>query len=201
LKTNAHERFWALWQRHSHYLFSQSLRLMNGNRVDAEDAFSAAMLRACETFPRHASSIVNEKAWLGKVLHNICVDVYRSRQRHQDVPFPLEDEESERDGHMPCAPSPEVALLRGELRSHLRRNILALPSPLRDPAVMRLLQNMPYDDIASHLGLTNCNVRKRIQLAYSILRVTLGSGWQDTWSGRTKRLVKRDFWSRRSERW
>jgi len=170
---NARDRFWVLWQRHSDYLFGQSLRLMNGNRVDAEDALGAAMLRACETFPRYVHRIVNEKAWLAKVLHNICVDVHRIRQRYRDVASLEEEHEGGSEDHVPCALSPEVALLREERERHLRRSILALPPHLREPAVMRFLQERSYDDIASHLGLTNCNVRKRIQLASSSLRVSL----------------------------
>jgi RNA polymerase sigma factor (sigma-70 family) len=187
---NVRQRFWAIWQRHRDYLFSQSLRLMNGNRVDAEDALGAAMLRACESFPRHASHIANEKAWLGRVLHNVCVDVYRVRRRYQDTPS-LEDAWDESGELLPGAPSPEAALLRGELGSQLRGNILALPPHLREPAVMRFLQDMPYDDIASHLGLTNCNVRKRIQHAYSILRVTLRSRRSTTGAGRGKSSSRR----------
>ncbi|MFP2925258.1 RNA polymerase sigma factor [Pyxidicoccus sp. 3LG] len=170
---NPQDHFWSLWRRHSRYLFARSLRLMNGNRADAEDAFSVTMLRAYEAFPRYAHQLLDERAWLGRLLHNICLDGLRVQQRYLDES--LEEEEGggrRQEGE--AAALPELLLLREEWAAHLRQHILALPATLRGPSAMRFLEGMSYEEIASELGLTNCNVRKRIQTSSRLLREGLG---------------------------
>jgi RNA polymerase sigma factor (sigma-70 family) len=169
------DSFWELWQRHSEHLFRQSLRMMKGNQSEAEDAFGATMLRAYESFPRQTGQVVNARAWLGRLLHNICVDAYR-RRRCQET-SEAEGGKSLMASQEVGAPSPEALLLRRELGSQLRQHILALPPRLRAPSTLRFLEEMSYDDIASELGMTNCNVRKRIQHAYCLLRTRLGGVW------------------------
>lgn len=46
---------------------------------------------------------------------------------------------------------------------------------LRKPLLMRCVQDRTYDEIAEALGLSNCAVRKRVQLAREHLR---GAGIQ-----------------------
>ncbi|HSP76908.1 MAG TPA: sigma-70 family RNA polymerase sigma factor [Myxococcaceae bacterium] len=170
------EHFWDVWQRHSEELFHHGLRLMKGNVADAEEVHGAAMLRACEMFPRQQVS--NERAWLRKLLYHMCVDVYRQRRRYVDEPEPLADELA--------APSPEVLLLSAERWHHLRQCIDALPAPLREPFVLRVLRELPYDEVAARLGLTSCNARKRVQLAHSALRERAGL-IQGRWSAAAER--------------
>ncbi len=169
------ETFWNVWQCHSEYLYGQSLCLMKGNRADADDVFSTAMLRACESVHRQGLPVTNAKAWLGAVLRNVCVDAHRGRRRFLDDSNEEEDEQTDRLGSLESPIlSPETLLLRDELESRLWEHVQSLPVTLREPFAMRFLHEMSYDDIAQRLGLTNCNVRKRIQLAYRALRDVLG---------------------------
>lgn len=169
------ETFWNVWQCHREYLYGQSLGMMSGNRADAEDAFSTAMLRACESVHQQGLPVVNEKAWLGTVLRNVCVDAHRGRLRFRDDSNGEEEAPVDRLGTLESpVPSPETLLLRDELESRIWEHVQALPVTLREPFVMRFRHEMPYGDIAQRLGLTNCNVRKRIQLAYRALRDMLG---------------------------
>jgi RNA polymerase sigma factor (sigma-70 family) len=181
------DSFWSVWQCHSEYLYRQSLCMMNGNRADAEEAYSAAMLRACEAVHVQELRVTNEKAWLGAVLRNVCVDAHRRRQRFHDDSSD-DDEPVDRIGTLEStAPSPETLVLRDEVESCVWEHVLALPPTLREPFVMRFLHDMSYGDIAHQLGLTNCNVRKRVQLAYRALRTVLADLKPD--SRREKRAV------------
>ncbi|SMF09918.1 RNA polymerase sigma factor, sigma-70 family [Tistlia consotensis] len=166
--------FWDVWLEHREHLRRQSLRLMSGNRADAEDALSAAMLKASQKFDDYADSIINERAWLTRLLHNACMDVYRGHKRQArwvpDAalgeepadPLPQIAAENER--------SPEEIAVGRETLQQLEEQIRALPPNLRLPFVMRFLQNRSYEEIAGRLELTNCAVRKRIQLARERLR-------------------------------
>lgn len=163
--------FWQVWQRHKDALFQQALRLMGGNQADAEDAVNTAMLRALQKYTSSSVQIVNERAWLGRILHNVCMDLHRERQRRGEADEWVEDAEAS-EPQSP-EPLPDAGLLQRESIEEIHRCIHALPPNLRGPLVMRYLQDMSYADIAMQLQLTHCNVRKRIQLAYGILRTTL----------------------------
>jgi RNA polymerase sigma factor (sigma-70 family) len=144
---------------------------MGGNMADAEDAVDTAMLRAHQKYAAPPGKILNPRAWLGRILHNVCMDIHRERQRWGDAEEQVEDLEAVE----PPSPSllPDAGLLQRESAAAVRKCIQDLPPNLRGPLVMRYLQDMSYADIADQLRLTNCNVRKRIQLAYGILRTTL----------------------------
>ncbi|NOK21897.1 RNA polymerase sigma factor [Corallococcus carmarthensis] len=163
--------FWRVWQQHKEHLFQQALRLMGGNVADAEDAVNTAMLRAFQKYASPPGRILNERAWLSRILHNICMDIHRERQRRGEAEGRMDDlEPVEPESHEPL---PDAGLLHREDAEAVRRCIQALPPNLKGPLVMRYLQDMSYADIAAQLRLTHCNVRKRIQLAYGILRATL----------------------------
>ncbi|PTL83724.1 RNA polymerase sigma factor [Vitiosangium sp. GDMCC 1.1324] len=163
--------FWPLWQGHREHLHHQCLRLMAGNAADAEDALNTAMLRAFQGFSEQAGILVNEKAWLSRILHNVCMDFHRERRRFVE---PSEVPETESlPTPVPEEVPPDELLIERERALEIRARIYALPLNLRTPFEMRFLRGMSYADIATHLRLTNCNVRKRIQLAYGILRVSM----------------------------
>jgi RNA polymerase sigma factor (sigma-70 family) len=163
--------FWNVWLQHKDQLQQQSLRLMAGNVADAEDALNTAMLRARQRYMSAGIEILNEKAWLSRILYNVCMDMHRERRRWGE---PEELQEGvDLAWAVPAETLPEAVLLQRERAEEIQERILSLPPSLRLPFVMRFQQEMSYSDIALHLQLTNCNVRKRIQLAYGILRGAL----------------------------
>jgi RNA polymerase sigma-70 factor (ECF subfamily) len=144
---------------------------MAGSPSDAEDALNTAMLRAFHGFSERAGTLVNEKAWLSRILHNVCMDFHRERQRFVE---PSELPETEPlPAIAPVEDTPDEVLIERERAVEIRARIQALPLNLRTPFEMRFLRGMSYADIATHLQLTNCNVRKRIQLAYGVLRMSM----------------------------
>jgi RNA polymerase sigma-70 factor (ECF subfamily) len=149
---------------------------MAGNVADAEDALNTAMLRARQRYTSTGSEIVNERAWLSRILYNVCMDMHRERRRWGE---PEELQEGViPTWAVPAESLPDAVLLERERSEEIQECIQSLPPSLRQPFVMRFQQEMSYSDIASLLQLTNCNVRKRIQLAYGILRVTLAEALQ-----------------------
>ena len=132
---------------------------------------STAMLHAFHGFSEQRTVLVNTKAWLSRIVYNACMDIHRERQRFVQPP-----EEPEAEPLSTCASgdeAPDRGLLGRELNREVQTRIHALPPNLRTPLEMRFLRGMSYNDIAARLQLTNCNVRKRIQLAYSLLRTSL----------------------------
>lgn len=172
------ELFWRRWEQYRPALFQQCLRLLGGDKADAEEAMSITLLSATQQFTHASPSIRDERAWLKRILFNACMDVHRYRKRfispgtHAEHPHAEEPEPASGDTEV----SAEEVLLAQERSRELQDHIQALPASLRVPLIMRFYRDMSYPEIAEELKLTNCNVRKRVQLAYSQLRTALSLG-------------------------
>lgn len=132
---------------------------------------STAMMHAFHGFSEQGKVLVNTKAWLGRIVYNACMDIHRERQRF--VQPPEEPEPEPLPALVSMDGTPDRELLERERSREIQTRIQALPPNLRAPLEMRFLRGMSYVDIAAQLRLTNCNVRKRIQLAYNLLRTSL----------------------------
>ncbi len=165
------EDFWAAWNTHKEYLFRLSMIWMNISAADAEDAFADATIRAYEKYAAHAAQISNERAWFARLLHNICIDRHRANRRLGNL-YDKVKEISEIEFAMleTRQLTPEGRLLNRELGGRLHAAITELPKRLRAPVILRLVQGEEYDDIAQRLGISNDNVRKRVQQGRAILR-------------------------------
>ncbi|MCJ9429351.1 sigma-70 family RNA polymerase sigma factor [Kordiimonas marina] len=170
-ETGLHDTFWQVWSGHQEFLLKQCIRLMSGNMADAEDALSNAMLRASRKFVSYSDSIVNERAWLSRLVHNVCIDHYR-RQRRTEYRDPHEDAGADIVSTMfaeaQLTPE-EIALEREQVRA-LDVEIGHLSDQLREPLLMRFVEGLSYPEIAERLNLRADTVRKRIQLARDHLK-------------------------------
>lgn len=165
------DRFWAIWMVHQNSLRHRSLRLSGGNRADAEDALSAAMVRAAQAFDRQP--VQNPGAWLVRILHNACMDQHR--QNANRIPIVAEDADlppPSAAAWVKAAPSPEEALSQQESDAAWGRAMNALPAALVEPLRLHL-DDWSDERIAAHLNISRELVRKRRQLAKNRLRLLL----------------------------
>lgn len=163
--------FWKIWDLYKEHLYHICLSHMDGVREDAEDALSRSMLRALEKLPEVCGRIENVKAWLCRLTINLCFDMHRERKRRtrrlesiDDVPM------SVAESLRASADSPEEVFLSQEALDDVCGAVNDLPARLREPFALRFFDEMPYDEIADLLILSNANVRKRIQQARDILK-------------------------------
>lgn len=162
--------FWNVWMAHQDYLLKQGLRFMSGNMADAEDALSQAMLKGSQHFD--GNEIRNERAWLTRLVHNACMDQHRSRKRQQrlsDEVIPDDPQDSPALQPQPHR-TPDEALHMNQVFAQLEEQLKQLPLSLLEPLMLRVIEDKSYDEIAALLGLSNCAVRKRIQLARDRLK-------------------------------
>jgi RNA polymerase sigma factor (sigma-70 family) len=160
--------FEQVWKENEQHLLKVCLRKL-GDVSDAEDALANVSLTVMEKLPEAYGRVVNLRAWLVQVVVNHCVDVQRRRQRQRRI-F-VSDPLDNGDDLWPAADSstPEQQLLEQQLWATAHSLIQALPSMLQEVAVPYFLRHLSYPEIASNLGLTQDNVRKRIQKARAIL--------------------------------
>lgn len=161
--------FWEIWLTHEQYLRTHSLRFASGNRADAEDALSEAMLKAAQIFQNE--TIRNERAWLLRLVHNACMDRYRDKRRINRFEKVISEIESSSAPAVAAPPerSPEELLSALEEFGILKKAMDALPASLADP-LLRHLDEQSDAQIAASLNVTKEVIRKRRQIARDILR-------------------------------
>ena len=157
------EAFWCLWIRHRKTIHQLCLRETNGHAADAEDALSQVMLKALDRLPRCAEQIMHPEAWLRQLARNLCIDLRRERYRRYETAENWELIAG-------AEPESDPPLLHVEVESEIQQRIDALPAPLRESFVLHIVQEIPARRVASRLGLSPDNVRKRVQLARIRLR-------------------------------
>ncbi|HEY6553565.1 MAG TPA: sigma-70 family RNA polymerase sigma factor [Vicinamibacteria bacterium] len=173
LDVRSYGAFWALWRNHDEFLHRLSLRLLKGRHADAEDALSAAKLKAMSYFCSDAVAPVNARALLARLLYTTCMDIHRQRCREEDKAGAAESLAESVDDLPALFPSPEQELLGREQRWHIARLVDELPRPWREALVERCVRRKSYSAIARESGTTGANIRKRVQLARAFLRERL----------------------------
>jgi len=176
--------FWQLWEQYRDYLYSRCLQWMGGNRHDAEDLFSRAMLKAWNQWPDYKSRITKPRAWLSRLIQNLCMDLHRERKREAQRIKNFEDIQFADYAVVTSRlESPESEIFSHELRAYLHHKIESLPTRLRQSFILRYCQDKSYRDIAKELALSEDNVYKRVQQARTILQKQLSkylAGEDDT---------------------
>jgi RNA polymerase sigma-70 factor, ECF subfamily len=126
--------------------------------ADAEDAVQEAYLQALRHFAGFRGE--NARAWLLTIVRRVCyawTDRGRRYDRSAD-PDLLDD----LPGH---ADDPETTVLRGELQEQLSRAVDALPFPFREVIILREIQELSYQEIATVTGVPVGTVMSRLARA------------------------------------
>lgn len=146
------------------------MRWLHGDRVEAEDAVADVLFKASLVIGGGRNDISNERAWLVRMLHNRCMDIYRHRHGIQHLETLPDQRDEDRPVDTKLARSAEDLLLNKELGDMLRQAFAELPEALRGPVTMRLVNDEPYTSISERFRITEVNARKRIQQARELLR-------------------------------
>lgn len=161
--------FAELYQRHAHTL----LRFIWSHvhtREDAEDVLLEAFLAAMERDVVQRLNEAEQLAWLRRVAHNKCIDVYRRAQRRPVVPLDsaldllYEDEER----------APEQLALRMEEHALLRDLLARLPEQQQAVLHLHFAYNLRGPEIARRLNKSEGSVRKLLARALNHLREMYG---------------------------
>lgn len=161
--------FAELYQRHAHTLLSFIWSHVH-TREDAEDVLLEVFLAAMErdVLPRNEDE---QLAWLRRVAHNKCIDVYRRAQRRPVVPLDsaldllYEDEEQ----------APEQLALRMEEHALLRNLLARLPEQQQTVLHLHFAYSLRGPEIARRLNKSEGSVRKLLSRALNHLREMYGA--------------------------
>ncbi len=151
-------RFEILTRPHVAALWRVALR-MTGDRDAADDLTQEACLRAYRAFDRFEEG-TNYKAWLLRIMTNLCLDLLRRRARSALVPFG-EDGDHAPDV-APEADGPDAQLIRKRFRKELACAMDKLSPEVRLVVSLALLKGLSYQEIAEIAGCPVGTVRSRL---------------------------------------
>ena len=143
--------------------------------TEAEDVVQDAVLRAYRAFDRFERG-TNFKAWLFRILTNLCINRFRSAEHRVEV---VGYEEVEREAELagsqqgPPSGAPEVAVFDQLLDEEIQEAIAALSPEFRAVVILSDLREFTYRETAQLLDIPIGTVRSRLFRARRLLRDAL----------------------------
>jgi RNA polymerase sigma-70 factor (ECF subfamily) len=171
--------FEVLMRKHNQLLY-RTARSVVRDEAEAEDIVQEAYLLAY----RNASSFRGEASlstWLTRIVLNEATGRLRKQQRRADI-IPLVpgaelagygEEEAMDEANHGAPDAPEEAVLRAEARRLIEARIDKLPDRLRTVFVLRAVEDMSVQEVASVLGIPEATVRSHFFRARGLLREAL----------------------------
>lgn len=154
--------FETLVKEYEKNVYNLALR-MTGNSEDAADMSQEAFIKAYNSLSSFRGDS-KFSVWLYRIVSNVCLDYLRSRTRKPTVSLSTENDDGE-EVELDIADesqSPELLLDRSLTRDAVRRGLAALPPDHREILLLREIQGLSYEEIATALGLEAGTVKSRI---------------------------------------
>ena len=159
-----------------------------GSRETAEDCGQEAMLRIWRSLDSYRGDCALE-SWVYRIAANCCMDWLRKKKRDRSVSMePLREQ-----GFDPADPSPgteEQAVAADEHR-RLREAITLLPEEQRAALIMTQLEQVPYEEAARMLGVSEGTVKSRVNRAKARLKEILSAEGELSPPGNVQRNERR----------
>lgn len=154
------DRFFALFKPEAGRLYRTAWAIL-GNEADAGDAVQETTIRAYRAFDQLKGGAVAFPAWIRRILVNTCTQIIRKRTRVIPVERP-EDLSDERATDMELS-------MEGDVWDAVRD----LDERYRAVVVLRFLNDMQLEDIATALDIPLGTVKSRLHTALKMLRAKL----------------------------
>ena len=162
------DAFGLLVERYQNRLFHSLLHLL-GSVEDAQDVAQEAFVQAFEKLSgfRGQSQFYS---WLFRIAHNLAIS---DRRRMRRVATSLENQR-EASGYEPTdenpSNEPSYSMDAVERQRIVQRALAELPEEFRTTLILKEMDGMSYEEIASTLGIPLGTVRSRIHRARLDLR-------------------------------
>lgn len=167
-------------RRHNQRLFRIGRAYVNDGD-EAEDIVQQAYINAYE----HLASFEGRSrfsTWLTRIVIHEAMG--KARKRNRSVPLEMEiqgngvDHET-RQVQSPTKDNPEETVMNDELRNVLERTIDGLPVKYRSVFVMREIDDMSVAETSESLGISEANVKVRLNRAKEMLKRRIGSVYHE----------------------
>ena len=147
-----------LVRKYQHKVVKLVMRYLR-NPADAEDVAQEAFIKAYRALPQFRGDSAFY-TWLYRIAINTAKNAIVSRDRNPvEYDLDLQDieESNAMQGRLADTETPESLLLTEEIRTTVNAAIDALPEDLRTAIVLRELEGMSYEEIATGDGVPGWN--------------------------------------------
>jgi RNA polymerase sigma-70 factor (ECF subfamily) len=155
-------------------VYNQAIRLLDDAQA-ADDAAQEAFIAAYRSLPSYRGG--SFRAWLSRIVTNLCYDEFRRRRAFPTTPFDAWDMQGEEiespEWSKDLAETPEEWVLRAELSQAIQRSLNSLPPGHRNVLVLVDLLGYEYAEAAEALGKPVGTVKSRLARARAQLRGSL----------------------------
>lgn len=162
-QVNTEERFFTLFRPEAGRLYRTAWAIL-GNEADASDALQEATIRGYQALEQLKGGDAAFPFWMRRILVNTCTQILRKRMRVIPVERP-EDLSEE-------AAAPEADIPFG---SEVWELVRRLDERYRVVVVLRFLNDMALEEIATALDIPVGTVKSRLHTALKMLRTQLQS--------------------------
>jgi RNA polymerase sigma-70 factor (ECF subfamily) len=165
--------FEELMRLHNRRLFRTARAILKSD-ADAEDAVQDAYIAAYRGIGAFRGD-ARLSTWLTRIVVNEAYGRLRKAARAQVVALGSGVADEEQEAAMTASPTeaPDLAAQRAELRRLLERHIDALPEQFRTVFMLRDVEELTVEEVASTLGIPEATVRTRAFRARALLRSAL----------------------------
>jgi len=178
---NVEDNFHVLFDRH----YAQVLRFFRRKGFEAEDCRDLTQQTFVSVYKGLKDLRQEEQfeSWLFVIAHNVWCSLIETRaaQKRSATLVPLETE-SESDERPPLiariadsGADPLTVVLEKEKLEKLHEALQHLPQQMRRCALLRVVHNLSYGEIAALMGISVNTVKAHMHQAQSVLRAQLSS--------------------------
>jgi RNA polymerase sigma-70 factor (ECF subfamily) len=176
------EAFATLVERHQRQLYRLALR-MTGSEADAQEVLQEAFLNAYQKLPLFRGE-AQFSSWLYRIAANSALMRLRRKRRAPDAltdqPLELSGPRFSAEGYLDPSPLSDWSqradekMMSAELGAAIQKAVGQLPEDYRTVFLLKDVDGLSNEDIASALDLTVPAVKSRLHRARLALREKLG---------------------------
>jgi RNA polymerase sigma factor (sigma-70 family) len=163
------ELYAILVRRYNQRLYRAGISILSDD-AEVEDAMQAAYIHAYENLGKFEFKSAFS-TWLTRIMINECL----LRIRRKKKVISMDEKMKNAMENTTVTENPATTMMNNELRILLDGAIRSLPEKFRSVFVLREIENMSVAETRECLGLTESNVKVRLNRAKSMLRDLLSA--------------------------
>jgi len=153
-----------------HRVMAMTWRML-GNEADARDASQEVFLRVYKYLGRFKQD-QDFFAWLYTITVNVCRDISKKRQHHNDRFLSLAESAGEEAFAVPAdLADAEQALMHKQQRELVRKAMATLPVKERASILLRDVEGLSTDEVARIMKSSSTTVRSQISSARKKIKI------------------------------
>ena len=162
---------------HQKKVYNLCLR-MSANQDDALDLSQEAFIKAWRSIGQYQFE-ASFSTWLFRLTSNVCIDFLRRKKRRQETSLTESYDDSDEGAELSlpdAQPLPEQQAITNETKLELAQAMAQLAPDHREILQLRVMEDLPYEQIADILGVRVGTVKSRLARARLSLRKILKTG-------------------------